>query len=309
MSSVRLTKKGAEAVDRVVTFFSHCLVHLESPWAGKPFHLLPWELNDLIRPVFGTLKRDGLRQYRFVHVDIAKKNGKSALGAGIGLYMAFFDGEVGARVVSCAGDKYQARTIFDDARAMVEMSPILSQVCTVYKNEIRGPNNSVYEVVSADARTKHGPKYSAIIFDELHTQPGNGYDLWNVITPGIATRQQPLVFSMTTAGKNKAHLWHDLRERIFAKQKNPQSDPTFWGVAYTVPEDLPIDQESTWKLANPSYGVTIKKDYFVDFAARAKVDPKAEMLFRWLHLNQSISTTSPWIPAEVWDQCVLSQAS
>lgn len=307
--AVKLTPKGRAAVQRVVHFFQSCLVHLEGSQAGKPFKLLPWQVNDFLGPVFGQLRPDGLRLIRHAHLDIAKKNGKSALGSGLGLYLAFADGERGARVAAAAGDKYQARVVFDDARKMVRASPVLSRICEVQKDQIIGPNDSVFEVISADAETKHGPKYSGIIFDEIHTQPKTGRTLWDVITPGISSRDQPLIVSLTTAGKNKVHLWHDLRERSLAKMANPKQDRTFWGLVYAAPEDADIFSEATWRMANPSLGAAVKLDYLRDMAEQARKDPKTEALFRWLHLNQPVDTTTRWITGEEWDQCVLSLAS
>ena len=64
-----------EKANHVINFIQQ-LKLTKGKWAGKPFKLLPWEI-DLIKKVFGTLREDGTRQYRTVYVEIGKKNGKA----------------------------------------------------------------------------------------------------------------------------------------------------------------------------------------------------------------------------------------
>jgi len=46
--------KAQYAVD-----FIKSLRHTKGRWAGIPFNLLPWQEDDIIRPLFETLKEDG----------------------------------------------------------------------------------------------------------------------------------------------------------------------------------------------------------------------------------------------------------
>ncbi|MBQ7542353.1 MAG: terminase large subunit, partial [Clostridia bacterium] len=45
------------AADYAVGFIES-LTHTKGTWAGKPFHLLPWQ-EQLVRDVFGVLKPNG----------------------------------------------------------------------------------------------------------------------------------------------------------------------------------------------------------------------------------------------------------
>src|SRR6187549_2905781 len=92
----------AEA-DRAVRFFEELLCHGKGEWAGKPFKLEPWQANEIIRPLFGWKRPDGT-----VYVEMGRKQGKSAMAAGIALYLLFADGEQGAEVFSAAADRKQA---------------------------------------------------------------------------------------------------------------------------------------------------------------------------------------------------------
>src|SRR3990167_2891036 len=91
-----------------VNFFERLLVHSKGEWGGQPFKLQPWQRDDVIRPLFGWKRADGSRRYRTAYIEIARKNGKSSLGAGIALYLLFADGEPGAQVFSAAADREQA---------------------------------------------------------------------------------------------------------------------------------------------------------------------------------------------------------
>src|SRR5688572_11902216 len=84
------------AADRVRQFFSRFLRHSVGQFAGQPFELLPWQWEEVIRPLFGWKRADGSRRFRLADVFIPKKNGKSALASAIALYMLVADSEPGA---------------------------------------------------------------------------------------------------------------------------------------------------------------------------------------------------------------------
>ncbi|KIY23867.1 hypothetical protein UB32_00610 [Mesobacillus subterraneus] len=66
----------------------------------------------------------------------------------------------------------------------------------------RTPTNSFYEVLSAEAYTKHGLNVHSVVFDELHAQPNR--ELFDVMTKGSGdARLQPLFFLITTAGTDR----------------------------------------------------------------------------------------------------------
>ena len=77
--------------DLAVDFFPRYLRHSKGEWAGTPLQLEPWQVDRIVRPLFGSLKSDGTRRIRTVFVEIPRKNGKSTLGAGIACKLAFAD--------------------------------------------------------------------------------------------------------------------------------------------------------------------------------------------------------------------------
>jgi hypothetical protein len=133
--------------------------------------------------------------------------------------MLVADATDGAEVISVAGDRAQARIVFDSAKRMVEFSPRLSATLGIFRDAIEDPGtDSVCRVMSADAPQKHGLRPSAVIFDEFHVQPSR--ELWDVLESGFGARTEPLLLGISTAGYDRASLLGDLvRERRRARTR------------------------------------------------------------------------------------------
>ena len=165
------SKYNKKAADYAVSFIE-CLSHTKGTWAGKKFELLDWQ-EQIIRDLFGILKPNGYRQFNTAYIEIPKKNGKSELAAAVALLLTCGDGEERAEVYGCAADRQQAAIVFDVAADMVRMCPALSKrvkILTSQKRIVYIPTNSFYQVLSAEAYSKHGFNIHGVVFDELHTQ-------------------------------------------------------------------------------------------------------------------------------------------
>jgi len=291
---------------RAVTFFEH-LRHTKGRFYGQPFHLLPWQ-DPIIRNVYGTVNAQGNRQYKYVYCEIPKKNGKSELAAGAGLYHTFADGERNGEVYGCAADRGQASIVFDVAVEMIGQIPALRKRArlTLSQHKLMDKvSGTIYKVVSAEAYTKHGLNVSACIFDELHAQPNR--NLWDVMTFGAGdAREQPIWWVITTAGDDPDRVsvgWeqHDYAMRVLS---GDIIDPTWYVSMYGYDGD-DIYNENNWSLANPSLGTTITIDTVREAAEKARVKPADERLFRWLRLNQWITTKlTTWLPIELFDATI-----
>lgn len=284
--------------------FINCLKHTKGRWRGVPFELLPWQ-DTIIREVFGTVKDNGYRQYNTAYVEIPKKNGKSELAAAVALYMTCGDGEWGAEVYGCASDRQQASIVFDVAVDMVDQCPALKKrikpVMSV-KRLVYKPTNSYYQVLSAEAYTKHGLNVHAVIFDELHAQPNR--ELFDVMTKGSGdARTQPLFFLITTAGNDRNSVCfeqHQKAEDIIIGRK---IDPVFYPVIYGARDDVDWSSEKVWYQANPSLGYTIDIEKVRNAYLSAKDNPAEENIFRQLRLNQWVKQSTRWMQMEKWDAC------
>lgn len=292
-----------EKADHAVDFIN-CLKHTKGRWRGVPFELLPWQ-DRIIRDVFGTVKENGYRQYNTAYVEIPKKNGKSELAAGVALYMTCGDGEWGAEVYGCASDRQQASIVFDVAVDMVDQCPALKKrikpVMSV-KRLVYKPTNSFYQVLSAEAYTKHGLNVHAVIFDELHAQPNR--ELFDVMTKGSGdARTQPLFFLITTAGTDRNSVCFEQHQKAEDVILGRKIDPAFYPVIYGASDDADWSSEKVWYQANPSLGHTIDIEKVRNAYLSAKDNPAEENIFRQLRLNQWVKQSTRWMQMEKWDDC------
>ena len=292
-----------EKAKRTVDFIN-CLKHTKGQWRGQPFELLPWQ-EAIIRDVFGTVKENGYRQYNTAYVEIPKKNGKSELAAGVALYMTCGDNEWGAEVYGCASDRQQASIVFDVAVDMVEQCPALKKrikpVMSV-KRLVYKPTNSFYQVLSAEAYTKHGLNVHAVIFDELHSQPNR--ELFDVMTKGSGdARTQPLFFLITTAGTDRHSVCFEQHQKAEDILQGRKIDPTFYPVIYGASDDADWSSEEVWRKANPSLGHTIDIEKVRNAYLSARDNPAEENIFRQLRLNQWVKQSTRWMQMDKWDAC------
>ena len=295
-----------EAADFAVNFIE-CLCHTKGTWAGKPFELIDWQ-EQIIRDVFGTIKPNGYRQFNTAYIEIPKKQGKSELAAAVALLLCCGDGEERAEVYGCAADRQQASIVFEVAADMVRMCPALSKrvkILASQKRIIYQPTNSFYQVLSAEAYSKHGFNIHGVVFDELHTQPNR--KLFDVMTKGSGdARMQPLYFLITTAGTDTNSICYETHQKAKDILEGRKIDPTFYPVIYGADEGDDWTDPKVWKKANPSLDITVGMDKVKAACESAKQNPGEENSFRQLRLNQWVKQAVRWMPMEKWDQCAFA---
>jgi len=292
----------AEAADHVCDFFPTFLVHTKGEWAGQPFILEPWQ-RDFLRKAFGWKRRsDGLRRYRVVYVEVPKKNGKSQLAAGIGLYLLHCDDEPGAEIYSLAADRSQAAIVFNEAAKMCRKSRLLNARSEILRRSIFAPSSmSIYQVLSADVPTKHGLNPHGILFDELHVQDSR--ELWDTISTGRGARRQPIMFALTTAGFDKKTLCGEMHDKALKVRDGIVEDESFLPVVYGIKEGEDWESEEVWKRVNPNWGVSVKPEFIEEEYREAKESFAFQNTFRRLHLNDWVTQVVRWVDAEKWRAC------
>lgn len=297
------------SAQRAVKFIE--LMKLTGDFHGQPFKLIPWQ-RQIIWDVYGTMNARGVRQYRYVYVECAKKNAKSQMTAGVGNKHLFDKTEPNGQIFLVAGDRNQAETqLYNPLVEMIEQDKSLIKRVKITDSKKMIENRetgTILKVISAEAYTKHGLNVSCCIFDELHAQPSR--DLWDVMTKGAGlARRQPIWWVITTAGDDpdrKSIAWevHEKAEAILQARAtgNKAKDlDTWYPVIYTYGgED--IYNEKNWGDANPSLGITLQVADLRDLANEARLHPADERLFRWLNLNQWVTTKlSSWLPLDLFD--------
>lgn len=289
-----------KAAQRAISFIER-LKHTKGQWAGLRFKLEPWQ-QFIIWNIFGWKMADGTRRFRYAYVEIARKNGKTALSAGIGLYMLFADGESRPEVYSAATVKDQARICFSDAVEIVKATD-LKNYLTTYRNSI------VYELkggmmkpLSSDYGTHDGLNPSCGIIDEFHAHKDSG--MFDVIKSAFGARKQPLMFIITTAGFNKAGACYAYRDNVIKILRGINEDDTLFGIIYTMDANEEWDNPQMWIKSNPNLGVSLFPNYLEDQVNDAKNRPEAVRNVMTKNVNLWVDAERTWILDDAWMKCV-----
>lgn len=270
--------------------------------AGELLHLRDWQ-KELLNHALAR-RADGRFKHRVALVGMARKNGKSALAASMGLSALTLGGN-GSEIYSCAADRDQARIVFGTAKRMVELDPELSSMFTLYRDVIEYKDKgSVYRALSAEAYTKEGLNPSPIvIFDEVHAQPNR--ELWDVMSLAGGARSDSLLLGITTAGvKTQANGQDSLAYSLYQYGqklvKGELVDPSFF-FAWWEPKNPEADHrdKQLWIQSNPGFADIVDAE---DFESAVLRTPEAE--FRTKRTNCFVSTATAWLPTGSWEALI-----
>ena len=290
--------------------FIERLPHSKGKWARskETLRLEPWQIW-VICCTFGWLrKKDGLRRFRVLFVIVPRKNGKSALSAGIGLYMLCADDEFGAEVYSGATNEKQAWEVFGPARLMAYRTPALCRKFGVEvnaKNLTRVGDASKFETIIGDPGDGQSPSCS--IHDEYHEHADDGQV--DTMRTGMGARDQPLQVLITTAGDNLAGPCYaavqEERDKLAGIGHNggpPLEDETFF-VEYTIDEGDDWKSEAALRKANPNYDVSVSADFLLARQRDAIATPRKAGIFKTKHLNLWVAAKAAFFDIEAWRRC------
>ena len=294
------------AAERVLTFFRTYLRHTKGQWAGQPFEPAEWQVEHILKPLFGWKRADGTRRYRIAWIECPRKTGKTAISAGIGLYLLIADGEAGAEVYSAATTRDQARLVWTQARDMVNAHDALKRNVDVYQASLTVPRSTAaFKPVSREAGRLDGLNAHGVILDEVHAHPTS--EMWDVMATATGARRQPLLIAITTAGVYAPESigWHQHQHAIAVLEGTVRDDPFFAYIA-TADKDDDWKDPAIWHKANPGIGSTITEEYLKEQCDRAEAMPSFQNTFRRYHLNQWVEQEDRWLDVDVWDACQVS---
>jgi phage terminase large subunit-like protein len=288
-----------EQAERVVSFFG-LLKHSKGEWAGQPFILEPWEAF-IVGCLFGWKRAEGTRRFRTAYVSVARKNGKSTLTAGIGLYLAFFDSEPGAEVYAAATKREQAKIVWSEASRMVKATPALKRRITAFVANLHVESLAQkFEPLGADADNMDGLNIHCAIIDELHAHKTR--HMLDVLTTATGARRQPLIFVITTAGFDRESVCWEQHDYSVKVLEEILPDDTFFAYVAAIDEGDDWRDEAIWPKANPNLGVSVKTEDLRVKCQRAIEVPGQQNAFRRLHLNEWTEQADRWLDMAVWDE-------
>ena len=193
--------------------FSETCRQFEGEWAGQPLQLRR-EQKFIVWCMMGwRRKEDGLRRYRQVQLEVARKFGKSTMCAYLACLLLFFDFPVekGAQVYVAATKQEQAKIVWNHALKMMEKSPALKKRYkpTPSKNLIEVPeHDSVFKPLAAD-KTPDGFNPHCIIKDEEHAWRQEHRSQAETLASGFGARMQPITITITTYGDTDSLIWRE----------------------------------------------------------------------------------------------------
>lgn len=292
----------AAKADRAIRYLEN-LPHIKGEWARtkQKIKLEPWQVF-FVANLFGWIHRTtGKRRFRTVYAEIPRKNAKSTLASGIGLYMTTSDEEHGSEVYSLAGSKKQAFEVFGTAHKMVEKDPQMQRVLglDLFKESIHRPKTgSRFEVLTGNPRD--GSSVHCGIVDEYHEAKSS--KPLQTLQTGMGARTQPLLLVITTAGYNISGPCYQLRTDSLRILDGTFSDETTFVIVFTIDkEDDPFSDAAILK-ANPNAGVSVSIDYLRIQRDKAVRNPSDATDYLTKHLNVWVQSRSPFFDALKWQE-------
>lgn len=288
-------KKAKKAIRFIESFCHHC----ES--RNDLLKLELWQKAS-ISVIFGIVGEDGFRQFREVFIVIARKNGKTLLAAAIAEYMAYLDGEYGAKIYCLAPKLEQADLVYDTFYQMVQADDELSdpEFTKKRRSDIYIPSlNTSIRRLAFNSKKSDGFNPHLAICDEIEAWPGEqGLKQYEVMKSALGARTQPLILSISTAGYINDGIYDELMKRSTALLKGNSDELRLLPFLYIIDDEKKWDDLKELEKANPNLGVSVSKDFYIEEmkVARVSLSKKAEFMTKYCNIKQTSSLA--WLDAD-----------
>lgn len=288
--------------------FIERMPHVKGRWSSKTIRLEPWQCF-VLTTVFGWVDANGFRRFRKVLVVVPRKNAKTTIAAGVGLYMLAMDHEPGAEVYSAATTRDQAKISWEIAKRMVERTPEfrdrygISPLAHSIAIESEG---ACFKPLSRDSDSLEGLNPHAAIIDELHAHKTR--EVYDVLDEATGSRSQPLCFTISTEGDQSAGIFVEQVNYIQQILGGDHQDDSYFGIIYTVDAEDDWTDPATWSKANPNLhvcdarGVPVLLRDMESRCRRAKKDPASQSSFKTKRLNIRVGAGTAYFNLLAWDQ-------
>ena len=291
--------------NHILEFFENYLHHSKGKCGGQLVKLELWE-KAMLATAYGFVDIEGYRQYRETLLIVGKKNGKSLLASGVGLYMLHADGEPGPEIYAVATKRDQAKIIWQEAKRMVRKSPALAKRTRSLVAELDSDwNDGVFKPLASDSDTLDGLNIHCALMDEIH-QWKNGRALFDIIADGVIAREQPMIFETSTAGTIREDIYDDKyeeAERIINGYDDPDGyhDEHFLPLIYELDSRNEWTDPNAWIKANPGLGPIKSKKALADKVEKAKANPALVRNLVCKEFNIRETSSEAWLNFEELD--------
>lgn len=289
-------KKANNAIEFIETFCHHCegrndLIKLEL-WQKATASL-----------IFGIVDENGLRIFREVFMVMGRKNGKSLFASACIAYMAYLDGEYGAKIYCLAPKLEQAAIVYDNFYKMITREPELAGLAKKRRSDVYlESTNTMIRPLAFNAKKSDGFNPHLTVCDEIASWPAEqGLKQYEVMKSALGARKQPLIFSISTAGYVNDGPYDELMTRATAVLLGSSEERRLLPILYIIDDTKKWDDIEELKKANPNMGVSVSEDFFREeiAIARNSLSKRAEFMTKYCNIKQS--STQAWLPYDIVD--------
>lgn len=284
--------------------FIEKLPHIEGKWETPHIVLEPAQIFILALMFGWRRKEDGLRRFTTAYIELARKNAKSTLAAGVALYCLTCEGEVGPQIIIGATTGEQAQKVFRPAKQMVERTPPLREAFgleALAKSIPCYQNSGFIQTINAKSSTQDGWNPHVGVLDELHAHKDRG--LYDVIRSAFGARRNPLLWIITTAGYDVTGVCYEQRTLVTKILQGVVRAEHYFGIIYTLDEGDDEFDPAVWIKANPLLGKSVQLNDLKGYAAEAKASPDSHGEFLTKRLNVWTRAKKGHVNVRKWQKC------
>lgn len=289
-----------DAVEKVFKFFSYLYVDKRKRFILQPFQAF------IILALFSLYYRDtNTRKYLYAFLFMGRKNGKTSFAAALQLYFMIADGVNFPSSVLVASSKDQADdTCFRALREIITFSPALSSRLQIMGG--KKPSGFVFKddkrlgwckTVPALPNKLEGLNPTSCILDEIHTYKDS--QKFNVIKNALGTKENPMLFLISTAGYGKESFCAQLVQTGRNVLRGISEDDRFFYLLYELEDGDDYNNEDVWIKANPALGTILDLKLFKDQFNTNKTIPSLIDDFITKRFNIFLDENSQWLEPNV----------
>lgn len=305
-----------EKAQKVINFIT-TLRHTSGRYNNLPFILEPWQVF-IVANLYGFYNVDGTRRFHQAYIEMARKQGKTALVAALSLYHLMEDGEAGGQILFSANSEDQARIglnmvkgfakpftipkVVSKSHHATKASEALktkdSKLILHFSEIIYEDTNSFIKVLAADADKLDGYNCSFGVVDEYHSAPNS--KVKDVLRSGQGMRVNPMLIIITTAGFNKSLPCYTDRTIATEIAAGIKQDNSLFAAIYAFDEEdiLNWQDPSVWIKSNPNLGVTVNNEFLANRVLQATNNPSDTNEVMTKNLNIWCDAVEVWIPED-----------
>ena len=233
------------------------------------------------------------RQFREVFLLVARKNGKTLFAAAIMAYMAYVDGEYGAKLYCLAPKLDQADLCYDAFYQIVQAEKELDDITKKRRADIYIKEfNTTIKKIAFNSKKSDGFNPHFVLNDEMEAWAGDqGLKQYEVMTSALGARKQPLILSTSTAGYINDGIFDELMRRATAFLKGRSDEKRLLPLLYIIDDPEMWFTREELEKSNPNLDVSVSWEFYQEqiAIAKASLSKKAEFLTKYCNIKQNSS--------------------